>query len=144
MKGKNMIKALKMLAVSTLALGAGSVAQAADLSGLFGNTMVWYAATPDGGERKAATFKFREDGTVLASHGKVSQEGKWEDRGDLICTMVVEGDGTPEDLCSPTANLDGAKPGSEWSFTMRETMTIRAELVAGLVEFDGHSHDGGH
>jgi outer membrane protein assembly factor BamB len=125
------MKILKTLVVSSFILGGSGAAQAADFASLFDNTLVWYVAMPDGGERKGATFLFNEDGTVTASQGEISQVGKWEVRGELTCVMVVEPDGAPEDLCSPTANLDGAKVGSEWEFVLREKISVRAVVIAG-------------
>lgn len=124
------MKILKTLAVSGLVLGSGCAPQPADLSGLFENTLVWHVTRPDG-KQQTSTFLFNEDGTVTASQGDVTVPGTWAAKGDLICVTVAEPDGTLEDLCSPTSDLDGVKPGSTWEFLLREKITIQAELVAG-------------
>ncbi len=124
------MKILRILAVSSLALGAGCAPQSADLSGLFENTLVWHVTRPDG-TQQTSTFLYNEDGTVTASQGDVTVPGTWAVKGDLNCVTVSEPDGTLEDLCSLTADLDGVKPGDAWEFLLREKITIKAELVAG-------------
>jgi len=124
------MKILKVLAVSSLVLGGGCAPQPADLSGLFENTLVWHVTRPDG-TQQTSTFLFNEDGTVTASQGDVTVQGTWAAKEDLICVTVAEPDGTLEDLCSPTSDLDGVKPGSTWEFLLREKITIQAELVDG-------------
>ena len=106
------------------------MAYAADLTGLFENTLVWNVTRPDG-TQQTSTFRYNPDGTVMASQGDVSVEGTWAIKGDQSCITVTEPDGTAENLCSPLSNLDGAIPGSTWEFTMRDTILIKAELVSG-------------
>jgi hypothetical protein len=124
------MKILGTLAVLSLAMGAGCAPKSADLSGLFENTLVWHVTRPDGAQQ-TSTFLYGEDGTVTASQGDVTVPGTWAVKGDLICVTVSEPDGTLEDLCSPTADLDGVRPGDTWEFLLREKITIKAELVAG-------------
>jgi hypothetical protein len=57
--------------------------------------------------------------------------GTWAVKDDLNCVTVSEPDGTLEDLCSPTVDLDGVRPGDTWEFLLREKITIKAELVPG-------------
>jgi hypothetical protein len=122
-------KILGFLAVSSLILGA-NFAQSEDLSGLFENTLVWHVTKPDG-THQMSTFLYNEDGTVTASQGDVTVPGTWAIKGDLNCVTVSEPDGTLEDLCTPTADLDGVRPGDTWKFLLQEKITITATLVAG-------------
>ncbi len=108
----------------------GFSAQAADVEVLFGNTLVWTVTGPDGSER-VSTFKFKRDGSVLASQGEVVAEGTWAIKGDQNGVTVMEPDGTPEDPCSPLSDLKGVAPGSEWDFVIREKIPVKAKLVAG-------------
>ena len=122
------MKMLKSLAVLSLVLGCAP--QSADLSGLFANTLVWYVTRPDG-MQQTSTFLYNEDGTVTASLVDVTVPGSWAVKGDLNCVTVSEPDGTLEELCSPTSDLDGVNPGDKGEGRLREKITIKAELVAG-------------
>jgi hypothetical protein len=128
-----MIKILKVMSVASLIMGAACASQAADISGIFGHTVIWRSILPVDGEL-ISTLVYHEDGTITATQGDRTVTATWKVKGDQHCVTVPEADGRTPEICSPAAAMDGAKPGSKWDFPIQDDLgviTVKVTVSAG-------------
>lgn len=99
--GKFFVAASAFLAVSSLAFAAG-------MDGLYGNTLV----IKDAKGAVLAKTQFSKDGSYETTRGASTKvKGKWRMDGSAICTKE---DGADEEECVDL-KLDGKAKGQSWS-----------------------------
>ena len=100
---------MKRLAIPAVLFASASLALAAGMDGLYGNTLV----IKDKAGKELSRTTFNQDGTYSTKRGDKSVKGKWRADGDAVCTTE---DGQDDETCIDL-KLSGKAAGQSWAVT---------------------------